>query len=89
MIPTFLKKPVLCVDDSVWTPYQQRPLPGSPILPSFGLEQYGLPIPRKNAEAWRQFDLAGLVTTDYSGNPTSIGEDLVQKKDKLRRMKKY
>jgi Fe-S cluster assembly scaffold protein SufB len=51
-------------------------LPGSPILPSYGLEQYGLPIVRRNAEAWRQFDVTGLVGTDYSGSVVDTGIDL-------------
>lgn len=51
-------------------------LKSSPVLPSYGLEQYGLPIPRRNAEAWRHFDVVGLIGTDYSALPTEIGMDL-------------
>jgi len=71
------RQPVYEIGEDNWTPYQQNILPGSPILPSFGLEQYGLPIPRKNAEAWRQFDVPGLVGTDYSSDPSEIGKELV------------
>lgn len=49
----------------------------SPVLPAYGLEQFGLPIPRRNAEAWRHFDVASLVGTDYSGTPNDTGKDLV------------
>jgi len=71
------RQPVIEHGEENWTPYQQNILPGSPILPSFGLEQYGLPTPRKNAEAWRQFDVPGLIATDYSGNPSDIGRGLI------------
>ncbi len=69
-------QPVVDKDDENWTPYLMNPLKSSPILPSYGLEQYGLPIPRRNAEAWRQYDVPGLVGTDYSGTPTGIGSDI-------------
>ena len=48
----------------------------SPVLPAYGLEQFGLPTPRRNAEAWRHFDVAGLVGIDYSCTPTDTGMDL-------------
>lgn len=54
----------------------------SPVLPAYGLEQYGLPIIRRNAEAWRHFDVAGLVGTDYSAAPNDIGKDLILDEDK-------
>ena len=63
--------------DDDWSPYQTNVLTSSPILPAFGLEQYGLPTPRKNAEAWRHFDVQGMVQTDYSGSPEGIGTDAV------------
>uniref|UniRef100_A0A7S3VGU0 SUF system FeS cluster assembly SufBD core domain-containing protein n=1 Tax=Chaetoceros debilis TaxID=122233 RepID=A0A7S3VGU0_9STRA len=62
--------------DEDWSPYKTEILPGSPILPSYGLEQYGLPTPRRNAEAWRQFDVTGLVGTDYSGISAGTGSDI-------------
>lgn len=72
----FCYKPVLSNDDEEWSPYQQNVLIGSPVLPAYGLEQYGLPTPRRNAEAWRHFDVVGLVGTDYSCTPTDNGMDL-------------
>jgi Fe-S cluster assembly protein SufD len=69
-------------DHEEWTPYVTTKLPWSLLSPAFGLEQYGLPIPRRNAETWRQFDVAGMVGTDYSGtadfNPSSISLDDIQ-----------
>lgn len=46
------------------------------MTPSFGLEQFGLPIPRRNAETWRQFDVAGMVGQDYSGKTVGVGTDI-------------
>ncbi len=54
----------------------------SPVLPAYGLEQYGLPTPRRNAEAWRHFDVTSLVNTDYSLVPSDIGSDLILDEDK-------
>jgi hypothetical protein len=39
-------------DDPEWTPYVNTKLPWSVIHPSYGLEAYGLPIPRRNAETF-------------------------------------
>jgi Fe-S cluster assembly scaffold protein SufB len=49
-----------------WTPYVSTKLPWTPLTPSYGLEQYGMPIPRRGAEAWRQFDVNGLVAQPYA-----------------------
>lgn len=62
--------------DADWTPYTHFVQKGTPILPAYGCEQYGVPIVRRNAEAWRQFDVTGLVGTDYSGSVTGTGTDL-------------
>lgn len=75
-LPALERKPKLVMGDEEWSPYQQNYLPSSPILPSYGLEQHGLPIPRRNAEAWRHFDVAGMVETDYSGNIAEAGNEL-------------
>mmetsp|Transcript_11533 Transcript_11533/g.21553 ORF Transcript_11533/g.21553 Transcript_11533/m.21553 type:complete len:672 (+) Transcript_11533:69-2084(+) len=75
-LPKLEREPKLPVGHEDWTPYKETLLPGSPILPSYGLEQYGLPIVRRNAEAWRQFDVTGLVGTDYSGSVAETGIDL-------------
>jgi hypothetical protein len=48
-------------------------LPWTPLVPAFGLEEYGLPVPRRNAETWRHFDVVGMVETDYSGVPEGTG----------------
>ena len=76
-------QPVLLPEDENWTPYQTNVLPTSAILPAYGLEQYGLPIPRKNAESWRHFDVVGMVNVDYSGRPDDVGSDLVLDNDVL------
>lgn len=53
------------VDDPEWTPYVSTRLPWTPLTPAFGTEVYGLPAPRRNAETWRHFDVAGLVDKSY------------------------
>jgi Fe-S cluster assembly scaffold protein SufB len=52
--------------DIEWTPYVNTQLPWTPLTPSYGLEEFGLPIPRRNAETWRHFDVAGMVAVDYA-----------------------
>jgi Fe-S cluster assembly scaffold protein SufB len=59
-----------------WTPYVNRRLPTSPLYPAYGLERFGLPVCRKGAEAWRHFDVGGLVEVDYSGIVEGIGTDM-------------
>lgn len=54
-------------DHEEWTPYVSTKLPWTPLTPAFGLEEFGLPIPRRNAETWRHFDVSGMVNQDYSG----------------------
>lgn len=76
------RNPVYTRGDDEWTPYQQNFLLDTPILPAYGLEQYGLPTPRRNAEAWRHFDLNSLVNTDYSLVPSDTGSDLILDEDK-------
>jgi len=63
-------------DHEEWTPYVSPQLPWTPLTPAFGLEQFGLPIPRRNAETWRHFDVAGLVAQDYSGSTENTGTDI-------------
>eukprot|EP00534_Pseudo-nitzschia_fraudulenta_P000111 CAMPEP_0201126786 /NCGR_PEP_ID=MMETSP0850-20130426/27450_1 /ASSEMBLY_ACC=CAM_ASM_000622 /TAXON_ID=183588 /ORGANISM="Pseudo-nitzschia fraudulenta, Strain WWA7" /LENGTH=681 /DNA_ID=CAMNT_0047395363 /DNA_START=133 /DNA_END=2175 /DNA_ORIENTATION=- len=53
-------------DHEEWTPYVATKLPWTPLTPAFGLEEFGLPIPRRNAETWRHFDVSGMVNQDYS-----------------------
>jgi len=55
-------------DHEEWTPYVSTKLPWTPLTPAFGLEEFGLPTPRRNAETWRQFDVSGMVNQDYSGS---------------------
>mmetsp|Transcript_6847 Transcript_6847/g.15130 ORF Transcript_6847/g.15130 Transcript_6847/m.15130 type:complete len:706 (-) Transcript_6847:114-2231(-) len=68
-------------EDEEWTPYVSRRLPTSPLYPAYGLETYGLPVLRRGAEAWRHFDVNGLVAQDYSGRPEGIGSDYELKDD--------
>lgn len=49
-----------------WTPYVSTKLPWTPLTPAFGLEEFGLPVPRRNAETWRHFDVRGMVGQSYS-----------------------
>lgn len=60
-------------EDEEWTPYVSRRLPTSPLYPAYGLENYGLPVLRRGAEAWRQFNVGGLVAVDYSARPEGVG----------------
>jgi Fe-S cluster assembly scaffold protein SufB len=51
-------------------------LPWTPLTPAFGLEEFGLPIPRRNAETWRHFDVSGMVNQNYSGSCEKNGQIL-------------
>ncbi|KAL3807006.1 hypothetical protein ACHAXA_010482 [Cyclostephanos tholiformis] len=62
-------------EDEEWTPYVSRRLPTSPLYPAYGLETYGLPVLRRGAEAWKNFDVNGIVSVDYSTRPLGIGTD--------------
>ena len=57
---------ILPVDDPDYTPYVTTKLPWTPLVPAYGLEEFGLPIPRRNAETWRHFDVIGMIQQDYS-----------------------
>lgn len=89
--PVELKNEIMKpIDDPEYTPFVATRLPWVPLLPSFGLEQYGLPIPRRNAETWRHFDVTGMVNQDYSATneDTSVeleldDEQLANYKEKL------
>ncbi|KAL3908821.1 MAG: hypothetical protein SGILL_008333, partial [Bacillariaceae sp.] len=64
-------------DDEEYTPYVSTKLPWTPLTPAFGLEEFGLPAPRRNAETWRHFDVPSLVSQDYSGKCEGTGENIV------------
>jgi len=66
-----------------WTPYVNSRLPWSPLMPAYGLEEFGLPIPRRSAETWRQFDVAGLIQQDYSTPVEGKGTDLKLSDEKV------
>ena len=69
--PVELKNEIeLPKDDPEWTPYVSTRLPWTPLTPAYGLEQFGIPIPRRGSEAWRHFDVAGMIAQDYSGEMT-------------------
>ena len=68
-------EPVINYGEEELTPYVVRRLPTSPLYPAYGLETYGLPVPRRGAEAWRHFDVNGLIAVDYSGRPEGVGTD--------------
>jgi len=55
-------------DEAEWTPYVTTKLPWSVLHPAYGLEQFGLPVPRRNAETWRHFDVAGMVNIPMDGS---------------------
>ena len=56
----------LPVDHPDYTPFVSTRLPWTPLYPAYGLEEFGLPIPRRNAEPWRHFDVVGMIQQDYS-----------------------
>jgi len=66
----------LPTDHEEWTPYVNTKLPWTPLTPAFGLEEFGLPVPRRNAETWRHFDVSGMVNQDYSGSVEKNNEPL-------------
>ena len=45
-------------------------------MPPFGIEKYGIVMPRKVAKEWKQFDLTGLVQQEYKNLTESYGMDL-------------
>jgi len=63
-------------DHEEWTPYVATQLPWTPLTPAFGLEEFGLPIPRRKAESWCHFDVSGMVNQDYSEVNEKNGEVL-------------
>lgn len=69
-------------EDEEWTPYVSHRLPTSPLYPAYGLETYGLPVLRRGAEAWRNFDVNSLIAVDYSTRPKGIGSDYVLEDNK-------
>ena len=70
----------LPTDNEDWTPYVTTQLPWTPLTPAFGLEQFGLPVPRRNAETWRHFDVVGMVQQDYSSAPGYTGKHAMGKR---------
>lgn len=58
-----------------WTPYVTTKLPWSLQSPPYGLEQFGLPTPRRNAEAWRTFDVPGMIAQSIIVSSTEHGND--------------
>ncbi|KAI2507547.1 Uncharacterized protein family (UPF0051) [Fragilaria crotonensis] len=79
LTPVELKNEFLLPEDHVdFTAYANEKLPWEPLVPAFGLEEFGLPIPRRNADTWRQFDVPGMVSQDYSGrSEDGVGSDFV------------
>jgi len=72
-----------------WDPYQMAKLPGSIVYPAYGLETYGLPIPRRKAECWKTFDVPGLVAADYSETQKGIGTDVILDEEIQTRYKEH
>lgn len=60
-----------------WTPYVSTKLPWTPLVPAYGLEQFGLPIPRRGSEAWRQFDVPGMIA-QACDTPMTCPEPLLE-----------
>jgi Fe-S cluster assembly scaffold protein SufB len=62
-------------NDPYWTPYVNTELPWSILRPAYGLEAFGLPVPRRNAETWRHFDVAGMVQEVIHGGLQPVHEE--------------
>lgn len=77
--PVELKDEVkLAPSDPQYTAYVRKlRQPGAPIVPAFGCENYSVPVVRRRAEAWRHFDVLGMIQTDYSQIPEDYASDLV------------
>lgn len=71
-------------EDPEWTPYVSTALPWSILRPAYGLEAFGLPIPRRSAETWRHFDVPNMVAGEMDGSllpdttavPDTLGQEL-------------
>jgi len=63
-------------EDEDWTPYSQRTLRETVFVPPYGLENYGIPIPRRGAEPWRHFDVPSLVSLNFGAAPKHAGQTL-------------
>jgi hypothetical protein len=72
--PDCMDEVVKDFDHEEWTPYAQRTLQESAFVPPYGLENYGIPTPRRGSEPWRQFDVPGMVSQDYGASPEKIGK---------------
>jgi Fe-S cluster assembly scaffold protein SufB len=83
----FFLKEKLPKDHEEYTPYVSTKLPWTPLVPAFGLEEFGLPIPRRNAETWRHFDVSSLVAQDYSGSCEGTGQILELTDDQVKSIK--
>jgi len=66
-----------------WTPYVSTRLPWTPLVPAYGLEEFGLPVPRRNAETWRHFDVPGLINQDYSSECVTTVDNIDKIKSQL------
>lgn len=64
----------------LWSPYIERHLKvagehenstARAFTPSPGLERFGLPMIRRQSEAWRHFDVGHLISTRYFSNTNS------------------
>jgi Fe-S cluster assembly scaffold protein SufB len=75
-------------DDEEYTPFVNTKLPWTPLVPAFGLEEFGLPVPRRNAETWRHFDVPGLISQDYSGKCEGTGEAIELSNDQVEAYRK-
>jgi len=67
---------VLPIEHPDYTPFVAQKLPWEIIYPAFGTEEYGIPVPRRNAETWRHFDVQGMVNQNYAESNESAGTGL-------------
>lgn len=59
------------INNPEWTPFVSTKLPWTPLVPAYGLEQFGLPTPRRDSEAWRFFDVSGMIAYNYVATASS------------------
>lgn len=83
----FFSQEKLPKDHEDYTPFVNTKLPWTPLVPAFGLEEFGLPVPRRNAETWRHFDVASLIAQDYSGSCEGTGQAIELTEDQVQSIK--
>jgi len=70
-----------------YTPFVEQKLPWEIIAPAYGCEEYGIPIPRRKAEAWLHFDVQGMVNQNYASSNKNLGKELELSEEEVKKYK--